>query len=108
MTEYPPASEAMDAALGRSIDALRGEVTRGFDRVENHISDMVTKGQFDATVARLDAQDKNLDDKLDRSIDTLRDELTSSASKTRQVVTWGLSIATIVSGVVFGVINSLN
>lgn len=107
MTEYPPASEAMDAALGKSIEALRGEVVRGFDRVEDHISDMVTKGQFDATIARLDAQDRNLDDKLVSAVNTLRDESEKSATKTRQIVTWGLSLATIAISVVFGVISNL-
>ena len=112
MTEYPPASEAMDAALGKSIDALRADVNRGFDRVEGHIQDMVTKGQFDATVQRLDARDAvqdsrmdHLDSKIDQSIAALKEDGKAATAKTRQYITWGLTVASLVSGTVVSVVS---
>jgi len=102
----------MDAALGKSIDALRSEVTRGFDRVESHISDMVTKGQFDATVQRLDAKDAahdirmdRLDSKIDHSIAAIKEDGKAATAKTRQYITWGLTIASLISGTIVSVVS---
>ena len=112
VTEYPPASEAMDAALGKSIDALRADVNRGFDRVEGHIQDMVTKGQFDATVQRLDARDAvqdsrmdHLDSKINQSIAAIKEDGKAATAKTRQYITWGLTVASLVSGTVVSVVS---
>lgn len=61
---YPPASEAVDQHLASSIDALRSTTESGFLRVDNTLKELVTRGEFSATVQRLDARDEQLDSRV--------------------------------------------
>ncbi len=93
-------------------------MTDGFGRVERRIDDMVTKGEFSATVARLDAKDDHLDTKIDtgfkdmelkmaEGFSAVKDADKERNSKNRWF--WGLmvSFAGVLSGAIFGTITLL-
>jgi di/tripeptidase len=69
---YPPASEAVDQHLSSSIDALRTTTEAGFSRVDSSIRELVTRGEFSATIQRLDARD----DQIDTRVTTVSEHLT--------------------------------
>lgn len=69
---YPPASEAVDQHLSSSIDALRATTESGFTRVDSSIRELVTRGEFSATIQRLDARD----DQIDTRVTTVNEHLT--------------------------------
>lgn len=120
---YPPAAEAVDNHLSSSIDALRSTTENGFSRVDSTLKELVTKGEFNATVQRLDAKDdhleariSNVSDQLTQRIDSgisgltanvnsqfkeLRTEDDKRTAKTR----WILGTAVVVAGLVWQVIN---
>lgn len=52
---YPPVSEAVDNHLSDMVKNLDASVQKGFEKVDRRISEMVTQGEFRATVERLDA-----------------------------------------------------
>lgn len=58
---YPTGAEAVDNHLSEAINALRGDVRDGFNRVDNTVRDMVTKGEFNAEVKRIDGEIKRVD-----------------------------------------------
>lgn len=70
---YPPASEAVDQHLASSIDALRSTTESGFSRVDSSIKELVTRGEFSATVQRLDARD----DQVDARVTSMGEQLTA-------------------------------
>lgn len=61
---YPSASEAVDNHLSASIDALRSTTESGFSRVDSTMKELVTRGEFNATVQRLDAKDEHLEGRM--------------------------------------------
>lgn len=50
----------MDTLLHSQITNLTTDIRSGFERVERQVGDLVTKGEFNATVARLDMKDSEL------------------------------------------------
>ena len=113
---YPQASEAVDNALFAAVEGLRSSTEAGFVRVERQIRDMVTKGEFSATIQRLDAKDTALDAKIDsgfKDIDVKMAEgftAVKDADRDRNTKNrwfWGLMVTFggIISGVVFGILN---
>lgn len=127
---YPPAAEAVDQALARAIDTLRettthsisalqATLTEGLSRVERRMDDLVTKGEFAATVSRLDAKDDQLDTKIETGFQSIRREVSEGFQdvkdddrerNTKNRWFWGVMVAFagVVSGVVFGVINLIS
>lgn len=82
-----PAAEAVDNHLSSSIDALRSTTEAGFSRVDSTMKELVTRGEFNATVQRLDAKDEHLEsrmtmvnDQLSRRIDTGLEGLTTNVN----------------------------
>ena len=85
---YPLASEAVDTHLASSIDALRSTTEGGFSRIDGSIRELVTKGEFKATIERLDAKDDQVDarvtaeaaalhQKVDLGLENVRTDITS-------------------------------
>lgn len=115
---YPQASEAVDNAILQMMGDLRGAMTEGLGRVERRIEEMVTKGEFSATIARLDAKDDHLDTKMDSGFKDMELKFAEGFSavkdadkerNTKNRWFWGLmvSFAGVLSGVIFGTITLL-
>lgn len=113
---YPQASEAVDNALFSAIEGLRTSTDAGFKRVEDRISTMVTKGEFNATIQRLDAKDEHLDSKMDSGFKDIELKMSkgfqdvADADKERNMKNrWfiGLMVtfAGVLSGAIFGVLT---
>lgn len=113
---YPQASEAVDNALFSAIEGLRTSTQEGFSRVESQIRDMVTKGEFNATIQRLDAKDDHLDSKIDTGFKDVEVKMAEGFqavkeadkernSKNRWFWTLLVSFAAVLSGVIFGVLS---
>lgn len=91
---YPPASEAVDQHLSSSIDALRTTTESGFSRVDSSIRELVTRGEFSATIQRLDARDDQIDNrvtavsehltqKIDTGITSVKSDMTTQFTTLR-------------------------
>lgn len=115
---YPQASEAVDAHLSAAIESLRASQELGFTRVENRINEMVTKGEFNATIQRLDAKDDHLEAKMDSGFKDMKLEVSQGFNNvkdadrernTKNRWFWGLlvSFAGVMSGTIFGIITLL-
>ena len=115
---YPQASEAVDNALFAAVEGLRNSQDAGFSRLETRINEMVTKGEFNATIQRLDAKDDHLDTKMDAGFKDVRLEVAEGFgrvrdadkernTKNRWFWTMLVSFAGVLSGVIFGVITTL-
>lgn len=88
----------------------------GFTRVEGQIKEMVTKGEFNATIQRLDARDEHLDTKMNAGFKDIELKVSQGFNdakdsekerNTKNRWFWGLlvSFAGILSGVLFGVLS---
>lgn len=77
---YPQASEAVDNHLSASIEALRATTESGFSRVDSTMKELVTRGEFNATVQRLDAKDEHLEARITTSNDQLSQRIDSGLS----------------------------
>lgn len=113
-----------DSAIVRELQGLRGEMTRGFDSVDNRIDrietkfdKVVTQAEFGAVVARLDLKDTALEGAMNSGFNSVNIKVGTvvseikEADKERNVKNrwfWGLivSCAGIISGVVFGIISN--
>lgn len=115
---YPQASEAVDNALFAAVEGLRNSQDAGFSRLETRISEMVTKGEFNATIQRLDAKDSHLDTKMDAGFKDVRLEVAEGFGRVRDADKerntknrwfWTLlvSFAGVLSGIIFGVITTI-
>lgn len=115
---YPPASEAVDNHLASAIDALRGDVQAGFARTDATLRDVVLKGEFNATIQRLDARDEHLETAMNSGFTGLRADMASQfaglkteddrkTSRTRWFTGTAVTIGALASSVVFGVISNL-
>ena len=113
---YPHASEAVDNALLSAIEGLRASMDMGFTRVEGQIKDMVTKGEFNATIQRLDSKDDHLDAKMDTGFKDMELKVASGFrevkdadkernTKNRWFWTLLVSFAGVLSGCIFGIIS---
>lgn len=113
---YTQASEAVDNALFAAVEGLRASQEAGFNRLETRINEMVTKGEFNATIQRLDAKDDHLDTKMAEGFKDVRLEVADGFTRVREADQerntknrwfWGMlvSFAGILSGVVFGTIS---
>lgn len=118
MSPYPVGSEVADGHLTRAIDALDRKVSEGFDRVERRIDTMVTREAFEATVQRLDAKDEHLDTKIEdgfkdmdlkvsKGFAAVKDEDRERNLRNRWFWTLLVSLAGVLSGVVFGFVTVL-
>lgn len=116
---YPQASEAVDNALFSAIEGLRASQEAGFNRVGDQIKDLVTKGEFNATIQRLDMKDEHLDSKMDTGFKDMELKVAEGFSavkdadkerNTKNRWFWGLmvSFAGVLSGVIFGTITLLS
>lgn len=65
MNPYPPAAEAVDGHLAKSIDTLTDTTRDGFNRVEAQMRDMASKDSVNAQVARLDTRIDHIDEKVE-------------------------------------------
>lgn len=65
MNPYPPAAEAVDSHLSKSIDTLTATTRDGFNRVEHQMREMATKDAVDAQVQRLDLRVDNTDNRME-------------------------------------------
>lgn len=74
---YPPAAEAVDNHLSSSIDALRSTTEGGFSRVDSTLKELVTRGEFNATIQRLDAKDEHLESRVSSVSDQLTQRIDS-------------------------------
>lgn len=82
----------------------------------DQIKDLVTKGEFNATIQRLDAKDEHLDSKMDtgfkdmelkvaEGFKTVRDADKERNSKNRWFWTLLVAFAGVISGAVFGILS---
>ena len=87
---YPGGAKAVDEHIGERITDLVRDVRAGFerqersnDRIESKFDKMVTQSEFNATIQRLDGQDKTIEEKVDKGLDALRDEMGSGLESLR-------------------------
>ena len=85
---YPGGAKAVDEHIGERITDLVRDVRAGFerqeranDRIEIKFDKMVTQSEFNATVQRLDGQDKTIEEKVDKGLDDLRNEMSSGLTR---------------------------
>lgn len=75
MSPYSESSEAVDNHLSLQITELRQDMRDGFKRQDDKWDQVVLKGEFNATVQRLDAKDQHLESKMDTSFSQLEAKL---------------------------------
>lgn len=97
---YPGGAKAVDEHIGERITDLVRDVRAGFerqersnDRIEAKFDKMVTQSEFNATVQRLDGQDKTIEEKVDRGLDDIRQEMHAGLSRVSDQVTEGFKAA---------------
>jgi len=85
---YPGGAKAVDEHIDERITDLVRDVRSGFerqeranDRIEAKFDKMVTQSEFSATVQRLDGQDKTIEEKVDKGLDDLRNEMSSGLAR---------------------------
>ena len=85
---YPGGAKAVDDHIGDRISDLSRAVSDGFgriewdnQRIEQRFDKMVTQSEFNATVQRLDGQDKTIEEKVDKGLDELRNEMSSGLTR---------------------------
>lgn len=99
-----------------AIEGLRGEMNRGFDRIERKFEDVVYKGEFTATVMRLDDRDNHLESKMETGFEGLKTQVEAGfqsvenrdATRDRKFnarTTWLLAGAGLISGMVFSILS---
>lgn len=97
---YPGGAKAVDEHIGDRITDLVRDVRAGFerqersnDRIEAKFDKMVTQSEFNATVQRLDGQDKTIEEKVDRGLEDIRKEMHSGLDRVSNQVTEGFEAA---------------
>lgn len=97
---YPGGAKAVDEHIGDRITDLVRDVRAGFerqersnDRIEAKFDKMVTQSEFNATVQRLDGQDKTIEEKVDRGLDDIRKEMHTGLDRVSSQVTEGFEAA---------------
>lgn len=90
----------MDEHIGDRITDLVRDVRAGFerqersnDRIESKFDKMVTQSEFNATVQRLDGQDKTIEEKVDRGLEDIRKEMHTGLERVSSQVTEGFESA---------------
>lgn len=90
----------MDEHIGDRITDLVRDVRAGFerqersnDRIEAKFDKMVTQSEFNATVQRLDGQDKTIEEKVDRGLEDIRKEMHTGLDRVSSQVTEGFEAA---------------
>lgn len=56
---------------------MREDMNRRFDTVDQKFDKMVTRDLFDATVLRLDGQDKTIETKMDSGFESIKSDMKS-------------------------------
>ena len=86
----------MDDHIGERITDLSRSVQVGFerqeranDRIEAKFDKVVTQSEFSATVRRLELQDSNIEEKVDRGLADIRSEMVSGLAQVREDVAEG-------------------
>jgi len=106
----------MEADIRDALTDLKESVRDGFRVVNERIDNLVTKGEFNATVQRLDAQHGTLRRDVETNevqarttADAVRAELRGELEKMRATYRWAVALlvpaAGVVAAVVFGVLN---
>lgn len=97
---YPGGAKAVDEHIGDRITDLVRDVRAGFerqersnDRIEAKFDKMVTQSEFNATVQRLDGQDKTIEEKVDRGLEDIRKEMHTGLERVSSQVTDGFEAA---------------
>lgn len=97
---YPGGAKAVDEHIGDRITDLVRDVRAGFerqeranDRIEAKFDKMVTQSEFNATVQRLDGQDKTIEEKVDRGLEDIRKEMHTGLDRVSSQVTDGFESA---------------
>lgn len=116
----------MEQDIREALADIKTSVRDGFDSVNKRIDQLVTKGEFDATVLRLDAQHGTLRRDFDRhetetqahyktvqdADAAVRSELLGELEKIRSSQRWALGLlipaAAVISTVIFGVLSLIN
>ena len=90
----------MDEHLGERITDLARDVRVGFerqersnDRIEAKFDKMVTQSEFNATVQRLDGQDRTIEEKVDRGLEDIRKEMHTGLDRVSNQVAEGFEAA---------------
>lgn len=76
MNPYPPASEAVDTHLSKSIENLQRATEQGIGRIETRMGEMATKEAVAAHVARLDQRDDHLESRMMTGFDSVKSDMT--------------------------------
>lgn len=77
MNPYPPAAEAVDTHLSKSIENLQRATEQGIGRIETRMGEMATKEAVAAHVARLDQRDDHLESRMMTGLDSVKSEMTA-------------------------------
>lgn len=115
----------MDQDIREALSDIKSSVRDGFKDVNSRIDQLVTKGEFDATVKRLDAQHATLRRDFDHheaetrahhkavqdADAAVRAELLGELEKIRSSTRWAIGLlipaAAVIAAIVFGILNLL-
>lgn len=102
-----------DSAIVREIQGLRGEMTRGFDGMDNRIDrieakfdKVVTQAELVAVVARLDLKDTSLESSINNGFTSLKEADKERNTKNRWFWTLIVACVSVISGVTFGIVSN--
>lgn len=103
----------MDEDIRAVLSDLKSDVRSGFDKVDQTFKEMVTKGEFNATIARLDAEAASLRRDFEahdkaapghraeaaRKADEIRTEVRTDLEGFRVTTRWAIGIAAGLAGI---------
>ena len=102
----------MEPDIREALSEIRADVRTGFDKVNKRIDSLISRGEFKATVQRIDAQHETLrrdHDNLDRTAKHehagIRDEMHKGLDSFSTQARWAVGIAVSIVSVVFGIIT---
>ena len=123
---------AMDQDVRDGLADIKLSVREGFSDMTKRLDDLVTKGEFNATVKRIDNElqmqhqaisdhDKQSEEYKSRAANTeselraaaqkdaaaVQSELHTSLEQMRAALRWGIGIAATISGIIVSVVSTL-
>ncbi|ALJ19571.1 hypothetical protein [Microbacterium sp. No. 7] len=123
---------AVDQDTREALGDIKGAINRGFEDVNKRIDKLVTQGEFNATVQRIDAQHETLRrdfdghekrtnviisdnraadaavlEKAEGAVQKVRQEIHKDLDGFRSTTKWAVGIAVTLAGLAFGVASWL-
>lgn len=102
-----------DHVITSMLESLKGDMEKGFERVERKFEEVVHKGEYQSTIQRIDTEIGHVKSVLESELTHVQKDVEEGFREieTRDVardqrnarrMTWAITLAGVLSGVVFG------